>query len=203
MKIIESEGFFHISRENRWNIGDTITAGLNENPFWLLSKDFSPALLVNNEAIPLFEVFEKYEQFDLTQNNIDWLYTQLKTISKETAFYIRERVFEDVRKEFFPHLPSRQKCLWVSKGDQLPYWRSISPELQRTILKLDLNGDIFCADDYWLQANTLSSIEYTEKAKHYWSGEIVTEEHLEYLFSGTAVIKEIINLAKHSDLLDT
>ena len=158
------------------------------------SKNFSPSLLVNNEEIPLFQVFEKYNQFDLTQNNLDWLYTQLQTVSKETAFYIRERVFEDVRKELFPHLPSRQKCLWISEEKQLPYWRTISPELHKTILELELDGNIFCADDYWLQANTLSSIEYTERAKHYWAGEIVSEEHLEYLFSGTAIVKDIISI---------
>lgn len=36
-----------------------------------------------------------------------------------------------------------------------------------------------------------SSIDYVDKAKHYWSGELSSIPTKEYLFYGQAIIKEI------------
>ena len=143
---IENETMLHISRETNWKIGDKIIVGEDENPFWNVCRNFSPVVEVNGQKMPLFEMFTRCESFDVTESNINFLYYHLKGISKEVAFYIREQVFEDVRKEKFNSLPSRHKCIWLTDDENLAYWKTMSEE-RRALLTLELNGDIFCGDD--------------------------------------------------------
>lgn len=187
---IENKNMLHISRESHWKIGDIIFAGEDENQFWKICKNFSPLIEVGKQKIPLFEMFDRYQSFDVTENNINLLYHHLKRISREVAFYIREQVFEDVRKKMFDSLPSRQKCIWLTDSENLDYWKTMS-EQKKFLLTLELNGDIFCGDDQWLTADTLSSVEYEKRALHYWNGEYGNTPRKEYLFYGQAIVKDI------------
>lgn len=181
---------YHISRDNNWKIGDVIIAGEKENEFWKKCKDFSPVVNVNEESISLFEMFNRCKTFDVTENNVNFLYQHLKGISKEVAFYIREQVFEKVRSEYFSDLPSRQKCLWLTDIKSLDYWKTMSND-RRSLLTLELNGNVFCGDDCWLTANTFSSVEYEKRALHYWNGEHSKMPIMEFLFYGQAIVKNI------------
>lgn len=192
MGMVQNKVLFHISRETTWEIGQTIISGERENPFWRGCKEYSPKVVVNGETMPIFEMIRKFPNFDVTADNINFLYANLKNLSKEFAFYIRERTFEDVRREYYPELPSRQKCLWLSEEDQLPFWRTMEENTQRSLLVLELSGDIFCGDAFWLTADTFSSIEYTNRARHYWSGDLTDVPQKEYLFYGKALIKAIL-----------
>lgn len=189
---VENKIMYHISRENSWNIGDVLICGERENQFWSICRDYSKIVRINGVEMSIFQMIDQVSNFDITQNNITFLYQILKDISKETAFYIREQIFEDVRSKCYPGLPSRQKCLWVCEKDQLSYWKTMNGDCQRSLLTLELNGSLFCGDDHWLTADTFSSIAYSERAKHYWAGEMSSSPHKEFLFYGTATVKEII-----------
>ena len=182
---------YHISRKLDWQIGDVLICGEKNNPFWETCTSFEPRISFQGQKITLFELFDKCPEIQTTEENVKSLYNNLKTISKECAFYIREQVFEDIRTKYYPDKPSRQKCLWVTDEEQLSYWKTISPNTPRCILTLELDGIIFCGDDYWLTVNTFSSIVYAERAHHYWSGETSSHSHKEYLFYGLATIKEL------------
>ena len=39
---VDKQIMYHISRENNWNVGDRITAGIEDNPFWLACINYSP-----------------------------------------------------------------------------------------------------------------------------------------------------------------
>lgn len=188
---VQKQVMYHISRENHWYVGDLIIAGNKDNPFWLACRDYSPKVSVNNEIMSIFEMIDKKYDFDLSKNNIDFLYNKLADVSKEFAFFVREQVFEDYRVCNYPDLPSRQKCLWVTESNQLPYWKTMSQNTQRSLLTLELDGDLFCADEHWLAANTFSAVTYWERAAHYWAGDMSESPIKEYLFCGTATIKEI------------
>lgn len=191
---VENIKLYHISRENTWNIGDVLIAGKDENQFWRICKDYSKTVNVDGQTMSIFQMIDSVPNFEVTQNNITFLYQNLKEISKETAFYIREQVFEDVRQKFFPQLPSRQKCLWVCEENQLPYWKTMKENCQRSLLALELNGELFCGDDHWLTADTFSSIVYSERANHYWAGEMSSSPRKEFLFYGEAIVKDIISI---------
>lgn len=186
--------FYHISRQNNWSVDSVITAGINENPFWCICKNCSVLVTVNQQQMPVFEMINQKYRFDVTQENIDFLYQTIENVSKETALYIREQIFEDVRKTNFPHLPSRQKCLWLCDKETLPYWNTAVTGPQRYLLALKIDGQLFCGDANWLTADTLSSVEYANRATHYWSGEMTADPRKEYLFYGEAVVKAITQI---------
>lgn len=179
---------FHISKRLDWQIGDTLTCGKDFNPFWNTCASFDPKISLSGEQMTFFELFDRCSVIKPTEENVNALYKNLKTISKECAFYIREQVFEDIRRTYYPDKPSRQTCLWVCEADQLPYWKTMATDVERNLLTLDLEGDLFCGDDHWLTADSFSSIEYAKRAHHYWAGEMSSKPRKEYLFHGTAVV---------------
>lgn len=189
--VVIKEYFFHISRDDKWEVGDLISAGIKENPFWLACKNYSPQISLNGEVMSIFAMIDQNPNFTVTKSNIDFLYQNLKNVCKETAFYIREQVFEDVRKELYPQLPSRKKCLWICKENELSYWKTLGGTEKRYLLTLEVTGEVFCGDDTWLTADSLSSVVYSERANRYWAGELGTTPRKEYLFYGQAVVKEI------------
>lgn len=182
---------YHISRSDHWKIGDVLICGEKENPFWRKCKDFSPEVRIDDQKMSLFEMFEKVKGFSAVQQNISFLLENLKLISKECAFYIREQAFEDVRQRRYPELPSRKTCLWVTAADGVEYWKTIVTTGQRFLLQLELKGKLFCGDDHWLEIDTLSSVKYAERAEHYWAGEMSSQPNKEYLFSGRAIVKNV------------
>ena len=188
---VDKQIMYHISRENNWNVGDRITAGIEDNPFWLACINYSPKVSINNHVMSIHEMINKKIVFDVSQQSIDFLYKNLEDVSKEFSFFVREQVFEEYRKTYFPNLPSRQKCLWTTEADQLPYWETMSPNTPRKLLTLELAGELFCADEHWLTADTFSATTYLERAQHYWSGDMSSSPIKEYLFVGTALVKGI------------
>lgn len=185
---------YHISKEAKWKPGDKIISGKYENPFWVQCKNYLPHVIVDNQSMSLFRMFDTVTNFEVTQQNIDYLYINLKNVSIESALYIREQVFENIRQSLFPQLPSRQKCLWLTELDQIDYWKTKVIAENQFILSLEVDVDLFCGDDYWLTANTLSAIEYANRAVHYWSGEMSDVPIKEYLFNGTAIVKEVTTI---------
>ena len=141
----------------------------------------------------IFEMIDKKFEFDVTKQNIEFLYNIIGELSKEFSFYVREQVFEEYRQINHPQLPSRQKCLWITDADQILYWQTMEQNKLRSLLTLELDGELFCADERWLVADTFSNVEYWKRAKHYWGGEMTPFPVKEYLFCGTVIIKEIQN----------
>lgn len=181
----------HISRKTDWQVGDTLVCGTRENPFWATCADFDLKTALEGEEMSFFTLFDRCPEMPVNKGNVKLLYDSLKKISKECALYIREQVFEDVRRESYPQLPSRQSCLWVCEAETLAHWKEIAPQLRRSVLTLELEGELFCGDDYWLEIDTFSAIEYAKRAHHYWAGEMSEQPCREYLFRGTAVVTHV------------
>lgn len=184
---------FHITKDFKWKIGDIIQAGSVTNPFWNLCRDYRPTIICNNQRYDLFSFFSQYkgESFEVSANNLIWLFDTFRSNIKECAFYIREQIFEEIRKTYTPEHPSRQTCLWLTDLANLEYWKTAKSGGNLRILRMELDGTVFAADETWLHADTLSSVEYTQRAIRYWSGETSERNHIEYLFSGKAVIIDI------------
>lgn len=184
---------FHVSRSQDWYIGKKVSIGEQDNNFWSYSRNYSPQISVNHIQYDLFEFFSKFSGYnlDVTKENVVWIFDEFKHNIKECSLYIREQIFEKVRNEIDPDLPSRQKCLWLTDMDHLDYWKGCINCRGGSIVKLKLDGNAFMADDSWLQASTLSSSEYERRAKLYWTGQVGEQAHLEFLFTGEAVVTGI------------
>ena len=118
-----------------------------------------------------------------------------KTIN-DSAMITRELMFEEVRKELNPNLPSRLKCLYVCKTKkEIKDWIDIFRRTNKKdfqILKLKLTGSIFVGDASFILRQYISLNRKKEQAKMYWNGE-KKDKINEYLFVGTAVVEDILN----------
>ncbi|EOJ5472839.1 DUF2441 domain-containing protein, partial [Escherichia coli] len=108
--------------------------------------------------------------------------------------YTRELIWEAVRVEYYPKKPSRQKCLWVSQGEEsLYYWISqLGLGDNQTVFRVELDGVIHEASDEHLMNDDIPYDIALEKAHKYWSGEIVDPLKKEILFEGNMRILEHI-----------
>jgi Protein of unknown function (DUF2441) len=78
---------------------------------------------------------------------------------KEQCTLIREYIFEEVRANYFPQLPSRRTCIWVVEKNAVPYWWARLDGEHKEIFRLDLTGVLHRADERHLAADALSLTE--------------------------------------------
>jgi hypothetical protein len=176
MEYIENQIFYHIQREKNglnselWNEQEVQFIGQKKNRFF--------------EAFDFLNARYSIEQPESIQNALN-----------HTQKIIRELVFEEVRKEFFPSHPSRQRCLWVIRADEensLNYWKEELGHYDR-ILKVNLTGKIHRANQEFLHLTTDNLNVIRQRAFHYWTGTTGrSPEEEEILFEGFAEVLEII-----------
>lgn len=114
---------------------------------------------------------------------------------------IKELALEEVRKKYFPNLPSRLHCMYLSinKDISLHNIKSMANNREKNgkffqVVAVKLNGIIFKAGKVYVNREAKSYEYYTEKAKKYWSQKGLKDEEIkEVLFEGTAEIVEILD----------
>jgi hypothetical protein len=118
----------------------------------------------------------------------------LPIILNHYQLFARETIFEEVRVNHFPNLPSRSTCLWVIPHNQqaIDYWEAaLTQGGESQFVKLKLTGIIHKTNQPYLQINR-NSMDYNRKsALEYWngiSGSGSIED--EYLFQGIAEVME-------------
>jgi len=109
--------------------------------------------------------------------------------------YNRELVFENVRQEQFPNIPSRLTCCWFvyPKKEFVRYWLQALKENPR-IMILSATGIVFHADSSylsWLEYG--SNTEMISSAKKYWQGTEIIGNETEFIFAGKIKVEEIYN----------
>lgn len=120
-------------------------------------------------------------------------------------FIMREFALEEVRKQQFPHLPSRFRCMFLSEDADTCLHnlqgfidRGAGTNLQA--IKVKVNGEAHFVKDYGVSRLGLSFNEYKNEAIKYWSqDQHSTSATKEILFIGDVEIVEIleeINLNK-------
>jgi hypothetical protein len=163
------ETFCHIQREENWQIGDEYLIGLEENN---LTKQLETEK----------KIYAEGSIQELEQNEIK----QKAEYFSSYHMFVRETVFEDIRLKYFPELPSRRHGIWLCKeGDNLNYWKSKLHNLGTTF-EVQVTGKIHkvCAKNLSSDGAVLSRALYSQQAFKYWSGQIHSEESVEYLFIG-------------------
>ena len=108
----------------------------------------------------------------------------------------RELVLEEVRKRFFPELPSRKNALYLCDHNQLEYWKDELTIKGKNIdlFKVEVTGNLFKSSDILLPDNSESINTMFEQAKKYWEADLtnISDEETEYLFNGKVKILEKI-----------
>lgn len=206
MNCIENEIFYHIQRNGIWNVGDIHFIGRTKNPFVSYFDD-------NAHCIQNPQMGIRYSVNSMANEMLNYIFTSnkhpdfasfyhyeinrsFKELSDTLEYYLRltrEIVFEEVRKDFFPNLPSRHRCLWVIPDDidNIKYWWTILGKKGR-ILKLKLTGKIHRANQQYLNLNTNRLNYIRQEAFKYWAGTSGTNKvEEECLFEGFAEVIEI------------
>lgn len=173
MNYIVKEKFCHIQREVDWEIGKEYLIGLEENKLTLSLETEKKIYTEGNiQEIEQNEIKQKSEYFS------------------SCHMFVRETVFEDIRLKYFPELPSRRHGLWLCKeGENLEYWKK-QLKNQGTVFEVEVTGKIHkvCAKNLSSDGAVLSRALYSEQAFKYWSGQVNSEESIEYLFVGQLIV---------------
>lgn len=167
METIQDKFFFHIYTEKlnycpRLELNKTYFIGRNKNPFFAYYDSFKPSQ--NSAPVSLFS---DYVQF------------------------ARETIFEEIRKEYFPHLPSRQKCIWLVPIDDhlhesLAFWQSKINTPGAKIMKVKCSGKLHTTDQQYLNLH-IGDLNYVrEQSFRYWAScnDNIAPQNKECLFEG-------------------
>ena len=105
---------------------------------------------------------------------------------------IRELAFEAIRKEFYPELPSREKCIWLIPDNEqsFVFWKNVLNNNSQRIFKLAVDGKIHKAAQKWLVGGTFALNETNSMAHKYWNGGDSGSIEDEILFVGKIKILE-------------
>lgn len=193
-KIVNNEEYYHIHKlgycDDEWQVGKKFFIGNELNAFFsfyekdsLTGKNIKIIKnYINNFHDPNFN--PKIADLKLYFN------ASLDAIN-ECAKFMREYLFEEVRKQFFSQYPSRTKCLWVIQSkEDLKYWRTI---LSGKLYRLRLTGKTFTGYERYLDIDMKAFGKWRELAFQYWVGDIEkTATDKEVLFEGFVEILEEI-----------
>lgn len=173
MPCIQDELFYHIQRNNSslkpWQLNDVEFIGSVKNPFYSM-----------------------YDSFIVSEP------VDLPTLLGEYVTFAREVIFEEVRQQYFPNLPSRQTCLWIIPHDEvhLNYWTSklCTTNSHYQILELRCSGKIFYANETFLTPILGGFNQFRENAFKYWSGinANANSVNVECLFQGFIHVEQVI-----------
>lgn len=188
---IKDETYYHINTCQNLQVGDILEIGKRFNNFYY--EIYNIEHLENGKDANRYLIDMKKEKNLVLNNDIANLI--FKTVN-DSAMITRELMFEEVRKELNPNLPSRLKCLYVCKTKkEIKDWINIFRRTNKKdfqIVKLKLTGSIFVGDASFILRQNISLNRKKEQAKMYWNGE-KKDKINEYLFVGTAVVEDILN----------
>jgi hypothetical protein len=206
---VEKANFYHILQKGRreWRIGEIHFFGRDKNFFVGMydKRVFSIKDEKKRRGYNINYVANSMVNYQKTKekpNDLASFYhfdpnktvEELTDTLNEYLILIREWIFEEVRKEFFPSLPSRHKCLWVIpyNKEALKYWLDVLGK-EGKILKLELTGRLLRTNPQYLRLTT-NSLDYIRtEAFKYWAGTSVGNPNEEdCLFEGFAKVIDII-----------
>ncbi|MCM3736247.1 DUF2441 domain-containing protein [Bacillus cytotoxicus] len=145
-------------------------------------------LHAGKEYNPFYGVYEKRDIPKITMDP-NYLF-QLTTYYWHFA---RESTFEEVRREYFPCLPSRQKCLYVTSQDNLKYWLETFKHTEYQVVEVQITGNLFECDASLIEGNPIAISKVRDNAMRYWQGEIVNSSKIEYLATGDIKVVHILD----------
>ena len=104
-----------------------------------------------------------------------------------------ELIFEQIRAEHYPSLPSRRRCIWVVENiaGARNWEKTMAPKGPIQTVELLATGRIHRADDTWLHIDDDPNKQIREKAHKYWRGEISGRSKKEIIFVGDIEIVEV------------
>ena len=201
---VKNQVYYHVHRinehSNKWSVGTTYDATRKElNLFNSFYDNHSlQTQIVTGQPQYLLQSISSYNNLSQPQrvNIIDRYLGEFIEALKEHCKFIREVIFEEVRQNYFPQLPSRRTCIWLCEQDAVSYWWNQLGNNTKKILKLQVTGTIHEADQRHLNQDTYSHDIFRRNAFNYWTGtDNLNNIEKEILFEGLIdIIEEYADL---------
>ncbi len=224
---IKDEVYFHIDRgegetlpgvpTHQWNIGEVLEYGkqLNrqtwheENASYICkSPDKTKVFFVNavlQEFVSYTITGKKDPNFSFYDYDANNALVSLVRMGNKSLETIRELIFEQIRQERFPSLPSRRTCLWVIEDakEALSFWiNALGYDGQQgfvrgRMVKLQLTGKMFRGYVDYQGTATCGLNEWRQRALYFWSQTPPfhpERRQTEIMFEGTAKVLAVAPL---------
>jgi hypothetical protein len=202
------EKFYHINYPN-WSIGDEISFGTEDNNYWKSMSKNSETFELEGQSHEAFKVLnaalEHYKRINHAPRVMkSYHFSPLSSLEeslqclRNSINTIRELIFESVRQEHFPTLPSRQRSIWLipDNKESIEFWNGIlNKDNSKFIYELEVkDGSIHRASHKWLNGGTFSLDHWTMKAENYWKEVDAGGIDDEVLFEGLLEVKSILKV---------
>lgn len=192
----ENKKLYHIHKLNNndemWKIGNELDFGKEKNNFTKVSFKFESKIQIANTDYPYLNVDSYYQSNGDVINQLDLLHTARNFIS-EYQILIRELGMEEIRKESFSHLPSRRKCIWLCRENQIDFWKKFICD-RVEVFEVEISNSAFRTRNSLIPLPSDSYNDILHKSKQYWGYNSTNEnEDDEYLYIGKLKIVGKIN----------
>lgn len=185
---IHKKGFF----DDKWYVGNAFNVGESYNCFFDLCVRFKPIVNYRNNDYSIEKLYELFSNKN-SISDIIHLTDIYNSFLGEYKLLIRELGLEDIRCKHFSYVPSRQKCIWLCRKNQIDFWKNRLRTNEIVIYKIRIYDDIYKLNEEFLPNPSDSYNEILEKSKKYWSYDNKNErENDEYLYIGRIEILEEI-----------
>lgn len=202
-----NKDYFLINRKVYWSTykvlqaGDEFEVGSKSNPFFrfIETTDLCQSVTFDNNPndIRKFPIADYFDNISSGQFKTNMDIAKLAANSlRHYVKYVRELTWEEIRRNEFPDLPSRQRCLWlIPSKDKIPFWMNKllggnSTEFQ--ILRVSAQGKIHSASEALLMSDSQSHTKTIKDAQKYWLGHIDDPETEEVIFEGKITVQEVL-----------
>src|SRR5215204_4471688 len=129
---VEDQDYYHINRCVSWSpyqplkVGDEKIFGGSNNPYFTAYETRAISYPLSNKDGSINKVpgvtFLEYVLSGKVNAPPDFAHFA-HALAKHLAGYMGELTLEDVRRREFPHLPSRQRCIWLCPNQNgVRYW---------------------------------------------------------------------------------
>lgn len=202
--------YYHINNDPgcSWKPGDEIHFGHDYNTFWRSFLEKGAYINLNGEKRPADQVI-KYALNAYAYNEpvppqmkgyrFNPVYTLKEATDclRQSMTITRELIFESIRKECYPGLPSRHNCIWLApdNNQSLQFWTKIVYGNTKRVFKVETEGVIHRAANKWLVVGTIPLNEINSLAHDYWKGNDAGGFDDEILFTGKLrIIEELTGI---------
>lgn len=195
---VKNVEYFHIHRigqhSSLWSVGSRINwVQKKNNLFYDHYNQNGHYYNDGTDPLPFNQALNRFLKNDKTYQNKEAIniITASQEVTKSLTMFIREQIFEEVRTNYFPHLPCRKTCIWVCTREAVKFWWDTLKSKNQKILKLNLTGSLYLADQKHLLADTYRHDDLRAKAFEYWTGcDGIILNDQEVLFEGIIDVKE-------------
>ena len=196
--------YFHINRVvpwsslPKWNIGDVIDIGGESNPYFSFFETNQKTYGVTTPDNVTHQLSGKQFLNAVRDGEIDCPNVAgiAADITQHFVNYVRELIWEDIRKSEFPHLPSRQRCIWLAADEEgVKFWlQNLGLDNQEfQIAKVQVQGRLHVASDEHLLTDSEPMLTTIKRARQYWLGINDHPASREILFEGRLKVLDFVD----------